>query len=201
MDTNDDRTRPTRIRVTGLQEAQLAALVRLDEACSGMFYEIGFDAAEVPVRGEADLVALTRNHNVHVAEADGVVAGLLAWRDESPGIAYLAEVSVHPELQRFGVATKLLDTLRSEARALRLEHVVVRCWEKAAWAMGFYRGHRFIPIDATAPGKVLAWRDEHSQGRPLTRPGEVALWSPVGPAPKADADGDGDETLMTGGIR
>lgn len=200
METNDDRTPPERIRLTRLQEAQLRDLVQVDQACADMFYEIGFDAAEVPVRTDGEIALLTRGHNVHVAEADHVVAGFLAWRDESPGVAYLAEVSVHPDYQRFGVATKLLEALRDEARVLRLEHVVVRCWEKATWAMSFYRRHRFIPIDATAPAKVLAWRDEHSQGRPLTRPGEVALWSPVGPAPKVLEDDGDEETLMTGGI-
>jgi GNAT superfamily N-acetyltransferase len=197
--SHDDRTTPSRIRLTGLQEAQLPDLVKLDEACARMYYEIGFDGAEVPVRSQADLGQMTRTHNVHVAEADHVVAGFLAWRDESPGVAYLADVSVHPDYQRFGVASHLLEALRNEARGLKLEHIVARCWERATWAMSFYRRQRFIVIDPTAPPKVLAWKDERlATGRPLTRPGEVALWSPVGPAPKIDVNDD--DTLMTGFI-
>ena len=119
---------------------------------------------------------------MRVAEADGIVAGLLAWHDESPGVAYLADVQVHPNYQRFGIATRLLDALRDEARNLRLEQVVVRCWEKATWAMAFYRRQRFMPIDATAPAKVRGWKERAPRhpAKPLTRPGEVALWSPIG---------------------
>ena len=199
---DDDRIAPARIRLTtGLQEAQLADLVKLDEACAAQFYEVGFDAAEVPVRSPADFVALSRHNLVHVAEADHVVAGLLAWHDESPGVAFLVDVQVHPDYQRFGIATRLLDALREDARNIRLEQVVVRCWEKATWAMAFYRRQRFMPIDATAPAKVQGWKDESlATGRPLVRPGEVALWSPIGLAPKIMTDDEMDMTLLTGEI-
>src|SRR5262245_35493426 len=96
----DDRTPPTRIRMTGLQEGQLAALVDLDAACSAMYYEAGFDAAEVPARSPADFAALGRSNSIKVAEADHVVAGFLAWHDEAPGVAYLADIQVHPDYQR-----------------------------------------------------------------------------------------------------
>jgi amino-acid N-acetyltransferase len=202
MPTDDDRIPPARIRMTtGLQEAHLPDLVKLDAACAAQFHEVGFDAAEVPVRSAADLVALSRRNSVHVAEADHVVAGLLAWHDESPGVAFLVDVQVHPDYQRFGIATRLLDALRDDARNLRLEQVVVRCWEKATWAMAFYRRQRFMPIDATAPAKVQGWKDERlATGRPLVRPGEVALWSPIGPAPKVMTDDEMDMTLLTGEI-
>jgi GNAT superfamily N-acetyltransferase len=200
MQSDDDRSSPARIRVmTGMQEAQLLALVKLDEACAAQFYRAGFDAAEVPVRSQGDLVALARHNSLRVAEADHVVAGLLAWHDESPGVAYLVDVQVHPSYQRFGIATRLLDSLRDEARNLKLEQIVVRCWEKATWALGFYRRQRFMPIDATAPAPVQGWKEERlSSGRPLTRPGEVALWSPIGLAPKIMTDDEMDMTLLTG---
>jgi amino-acid N-acetyltransferase len=198
--TKDDRTPPTRIRVsTGLQESQLPELVKLDELCAAMYHEAGFDAAEVPSRDQGDFAALARKNSVRVAEADHVVAGFLAWHDESPGVAYLVDVQVHPDYQRFGIAADLLDALRDEARKLRLEQIVVHCWEKATWAMAFYRRQRFMPIDATAPAKVQGWKEERlATGRPLTRPGEVTLWSPIGPAPKLLTDDEMDMTLLTG---
>lgn len=195
----DQRTVPSRIRInTGLQEAQLADLVRLDAACTAMYHEAGFDAAEVPARDQSDIVKLSRHNSVRVAEADHVVAGFLAWHDESPGVAYLVDVQVHPDYQHFGIAADLLDSLREEARRLKLEQIVVRAWEKAPWAMSFYRRQRFMPIDATAPAQVQGWKEERlATGKPLTRPGEVALWSPIGPAPKI-VDDEMDMTLLTG---
>jgi GNAT superfamily N-acetyltransferase len=205
MPTPDDRNRrtpPSRIRVhTGLQEAQLADLVSLDAQCAAMYYEAGFDAAEVPARDQTDFVKLSRLNSVRVAEADNFVAGFLAWHDESPGVAYLVDLQVHPEYQRFGIAADLLDSLREQARGMGLEQIVVRAWEKATWAMAFYRRQRFMPIDATAPAKVQGWKEDRlATGKPLTRPGEVALWSPIGPAPKILTDDEMDMTLLTGEI-
>src|SRR5215475_5445935 len=100
MESNDGRTAPARIHVTkGLAEQHLAALVTLDELCSNMYHAVGFDAAEVPRRSLSDFVALAKHNSIKVAEADSVVAGLLAWHDESPGVAYLVDVQVHPDYQ------------------------------------------------------------------------------------------------------
>jgi amino-acid N-acetyltransferase len=184
-----ERTPPQRIRVTGLQEAQLQALVEVERACTEMYYEIGFDGAEVPARTLSDVVALTRDHDVEVAEADHVVAGYLAWRDESPGVAYLEEISVHPDHQRVGVGSRLLETLWEGARASHLGYVVCRSWERAAWAGAFYAKAGFQRLGDDAPQKVLRWRDERAEtGRPLTRPGEVVLWAAI--PPKAEEEDD-----------
>ncbi len=196
--STDDRTRPNRVRLTGLQEAQLVPLVEVDAACSAMYYALGFDGAEVPLRSEADLFQLGRRNKITVAEADHVPAGFIAWHDESPGVAYLADIQVHPDYQRFGIASALIEAMREQARQLRLEQIVVRCWEKATWATAFYKRQRFQPIDATAPSKVQSWKEEQlASGRPLTRPGELVLWSPIGAAPKRLLD-ETDMTLVTG---
>lgn len=177
------RTPPKRVRLTGLQEAQVPELLQVEAQCAAMYHAIGFDAAEVPVRSAADLAALVRHHSVHVAEADHVPAALLAWRDESPGVAYLADLQVHPDYQRFGIASKLFDLLETEVRAHGFEHIVVRCWEKATWALAFYRSRGFVPLEGDAPTKVAAWKRDRSQGAPIVRPGEVLLWGKVSAAP------------------
>lgn len=179
---HDDRTAPKRIRVTGLQEAQLPALVALEEACTAMYHESGFDAAEVPARALSEIVALTRRHDVRVAEADDEVAGYMAWRDEAPGVAYLEELSVHPDHQRRGIATRLLAELYGRARELGMEQVVLRSREKASWAQAFYRKAGFAPIGDAAPAKVRAWRSEQeASGKPLAREGVVVLWARIPP--------------------
>jgi amino-acid N-acetyltransferase len=179
--------------VGGLEEAQLAAVVELEKATTAMYYDAGFDGAEVPTRSMVEIAGLTRNHNVRVAEADYVVAGYAAWRDEEPGVGYIEDISVHPDFQRVGVGTKLFEAMRDEARDAGIPQLVVRVWTKAPWAMAFYKKLGFVLIDDGAPAPVAKWKEQRSSGRPLTRPGEIAMWAPVGEAPKA-ADEDDDET-------
>lgn len=185
---SEERTPPQRIRISGLREDHMEDVAKVESAATALYYEIGFDGAEVPTRSIADIVSLTRHHNVRVAEADHVVAGYAAWRDESPGVAYVEEISVHPDFQRFGVGSKLMGTIQEEAREAGLKHVVARCWTRATWAMAFYKKLGFVLLDDAAPSKVLAYREERvSSGRPFTRPGEVALWAPIA-APPAEVD-------------
>ncbi|WP_437878635.1 GNAT family N-acetyltransferase [Sorangium sp. So ce513] len=191
---HDDRTAPKRIRVTGLQEAQLPALVALEQACTAMYHESGFDEAEVPARTLAEIVALTRRHDVRVAEADDEVAGYMAWRDEAPGVAYLEEISVHPDHQRRGIATRLLEELYGRARELGMEQVVLRSREKASWAQALYRKAGFAPLGDDAPAKVRAWRaEQEASGKPLAREGVVVLWAniPLKTESPRGEDGDG----------
>ncbi len=153
----DDRTPPTRVRVSRLQEVQVPAVVRIDADCAAMYHAIGFDAAEVPARSQADIVALTRDHNVYVVEADWSPAANAAWRDEAPGVAYVEEINVAPDMQRFGLGTRLLDTLREEfgirnvrnADAFRagLPEEVWRAAVELARPHGVYRTARALPID------------------------------------------------------
>jgi GNAT superfamily N-acetyltransferase len=188
MSENNDRTPPKRVRLTGLQEAQLPELLQVEAQCAAMYHAKGFDAAEVPVRSAADLAGLVRHHSVHVAEADHVPVALMAWRDESPGVAYLADLQVHPDYQRFGIATKLLALLQTEARSHGFDQILVRCWEKATWALAFYRHHGFAPLGEDAPAKIAAWKQDRSPGHPIVRPGEVLLWAAVPPAPPIEED-------------
>ncbi|MBK8257612.1 MAG: GNAT family N-acetyltransferase [Polyangiaceae bacterium] len=182
---SDDRTPPERVRVGKLQEVQVPDVVKIDHACAAMYHAVGFDAAEVPVRSYADLANLTRDHNVFVVEADWKPAGYAAWRDEVPGVAYIEEMNVDPELQRFGLGSKLLEAVRDDARRHGIKHIVLRAWTKAKWAMGFYRKNGFRDTEtATLPDDVMGWvtRKEQS-GRPVVRPGETILFGEVGEAP------------------
>ncbi|MDC3957930.1 GNAT family N-acetyltransferase [Polyangium jinanense] len=176
MTDASERVRPQRIRITKLQETQVSDLVELEKACTAMYHDLGFDAAEVPPRTWNDIAHLPRHHNVFVAEADHEVAGYLAWRDESPGVAYLEELSVHPRFQRFGVGTRLLQRFEEDALNCERYDVIARMFEKATWAQAFYAHHGFAQLGDQASRKVLGWREERSGGRPLTRPGEVLIW-------------------------
>ncbi|WP_437747090.1 GNAT family N-acetyltransferase [Sorangium sp. So ce1504] len=192
---HDERTAPKRIRVTGLQEAQLPALVALEQACTATHREAGagVGVSEIEARTLADLAALTRRHDVRVAEADDEVAGYLAWRDEAPGVAVLEELSVHPDHQRCGIGTRLLADLQDRARELGMDQIVVRSREKASWAQAFYEKKGFEPLGEGAPAKVRAWwSEQEASGSPPARAGEVILWAAI-PPQRPEAPDEGDE--------
>jgi amino-acid N-acetyltransferase len=190
---HDEGTAPKRIRVTGLQEAQLPALVALEQACTAMDRDAGSGAEEAQARTLADLAALTRRHDVRVAEADDEVAGYLAWRDEAPGVAVLEELSVHPDHRRCGIGTRLLEELQERARELGMEQIVVRSREKPGWIQAFCKKGGFEPLGDEAPGKARAWwSEQEAAGSPLIRAGEVILWAAI-PAQRAEAAAEGDE--------
>jgi N-acetylglutamate synthase-like GNAT family acetyltransferase len=170
------RTPPTKIRVTGLQEAQLPALCRIELACAAMHYEVGLDETAVRPRTEAEIAGLHRTHDVWVAEADHEVAGYLAWRDEQPKIGCVAILNVHPELQRFGIGTRLLRQLADSCADSDIAHVVARYWSQASWAAGFLDALQFHALAGELPAPVAAWRDRLELAGELALPGQLVRW-------------------------
>lgn len=178
----DERTPPERVRISGLQEAQLPAIVEVERACAAMHGELGAGAPEASPRTLPEIVALTRDHDVHVAEADYQVAGYLAWRDEPPGIGYITQIAVHPDYQRFGIGLRLLDEMQDRAWGYGIRFATARVRERAGWAIAFFRKAGFQPLGDNVPDRVLRWRDEQlAAGRTLTEPGEVLMWAALLP--------------------
>ncbi|MFO0553199.1 MAG: GNAT family N-acetyltransferase [Polyangiaceae bacterium] len=191
MSHDDERTPPRRIRIGKLEEVQVADLVKVDRACAEMYWLLGFDAAEVPTRSSNEFYQLPRNHAVRVAEADYNVAGFVAWRDEAPGIAYVEDIGVHPDYQRFGVGRKLMERVFEEAREAGFTEIALRAWDKVDFVQAFYKKlgfSRFEPGSASNPEKLALWYEEKTAGdRPFLRPDESVLWRAV---PAADEEED-----------
>ncbi len=199
--TDDERVPPKRVRLEKLQEVHVPDLRQVDHACAEQYWALGFDAAEVPVRTAGDFYHLPRHHAVRVAEADYKVCGFSAFRDEAPGVAYLEDVSVHPEYQRFGIGRKLVEHVFEEARAANLSQVVLRVWDKAEWAKAFYVSLGFRPIGDDAPAKVREWLALKTEGgRPFLRPGESAWWVNIpAAAPEEEEPEDEDDQELSDG--
>jgi len=172
----ETRTRPSKVYVGRLQDRQLDKVVELEALAKQMYVAHGFAAGDIHARSLVEIVKLTKGHNVRVADADDVVAGYLAWRDESPGVGYVEELCVHPRFQRFGVGTKLFERARQEAEELNLRAMLVRCWAKATWAKAFFTKQGFKPVDGSLPEIVETWKGEQSAAGPFVRDGEMALY-------------------------
>lgn len=190
---DDERAPPKKVRFSKLQEVHVEHLRRIDQASAERYWAVGFDAAEVPTRSTQEFYAMPKFHAVRVAEADYVVAGFIAWRDEAPGVLYIEDLSVAPEYQLFGIGAALVGKLYEEAREGGFREVVLRCWKKASWAQAFYKKLGFAELDTndttSAPQKVQEWYAEKTDGgRPFLRPAEVVMWRAIPPAPVEDDD-------------
>jgi N-acetylglutamate synthase-like GNAT family acetyltransferase len=177
---DEERTPPTRIRVTRLQEAQLSDLARIERACAEIHYEAGFNHAQIVPRTDAQIAQLYRTYDVYVAEADNIVAGYLGWRDEPPKVGCLYILNVAPEYQRFGVATRLLREMGERCQENAIRSVVARCWTQATWAHAFLASAGFKPLNKEgAPPPVAEWRERAESNNELVQPGQVVLWRAV----------------------
>jgi amino-acid N-acetyltransferase len=173
-----ETARPSKIRVTKLNEGQLRALVTIESDAAAQHHAQGI--AGVAARGERDIVELTKQHNVRVAEADDVVAGYVAWRDESPGVAYIEDVLVSADFQRVGVGDKLLAAVREEAKGLKVPVMLIRARAGAPWASAFLEKEGFAPLDDAAPAVVKTWKGEQTAGgKPLAGEGIAVLWAKI----------------------
>jgi amino-acid N-acetyltransferase len=169
---NEERTPPAKIRVTGLQEAQLVDLRRIDEQVAARHYEVGITPEQLSPRSDVTLAQLPRQNDVMVAEADHDVAGFLVWADQAPGVAYLSTLAVGADFQRFGVATRLLRELGEKTQQHGIEYVATQCWERASWALSFLAVRGFSPLEPSGlPDKVARWHEQHP-----AEPGQTLWW-------------------------
>lgn len=157
---------PVKIRVTKLQEAQLPELVRIDAETVGMHMEAGI--TNLRTRSEVELAAMTRSHDILVAEADDHVCGFLIWADQAPGVAWLAEVAIDPMRQRQGIATRMLRELGEIAQGHGIELVVAHCFDTAPWALSFLavRGFQKVEPGTGMPTKLSAWLELREEPLP-----------------------------------
>ncbi len=176
MDTGD-REPPVRVRLTGLQEAQLLELVRLEVEAAEEAIVLGVAADTLVMRSEAELRGLVRDHDVYVLEADHQVAGYLAWQDHAPGVAMLSTLVVAPQFRRFGLATRLLREAGEMAAAHGIRVAVAACYALAAETMTFLAARGFAPFETKRrpPEPLAEWLEAHP--RELFGEGRRLWWA------------------------
>jgi GNAT superfamily N-acetyltransferase len=173
--SDEENTPPEKIRITGLQEAQLKDLKRIESRCAQMFYEIGLSEEQVAPRSDMEIARLSKDHDLMIAEADHEPAGYLAWADEAPGVAWLPIIMVDPESQRFGIGTHLLRGLGDAAGKLGIGYVVTPCWERATFTMAFLAVRGFQPLEDGLPSKLAAWAENRAAD--VAKPGQRLWWA------------------------
>ncbi len=101
------------------------------------------------------------HYDLVVAEQDGRIVGVAAWdRDQHDGpeskIGLLIHgIYVHPEYQRQGIGSKLLESVKMAACAMKFEGILVRAQTDAE---KFYRAEGFDKLASEESGRDYVGR-------------------------------------------
>jgi GNAT superfamily N-acetyltransferase len=85
------------------------------------------------------------------------------------GAVHLEQLAVHPDAQRRGTGTALLEATVAEARAHGADRVTLTTFADVPWNGPFYARHGWRELDEPTPG--LAARLEHERAMGLERVG------------------------------
>ncbi len=195
MHSDDDRTRPHRLRVTGTQEAQLARArgarcrVLADVLRRGLRRRRG--PAPPPGRlhraGASEQLQGDRGRSRRRGLPPGTTRRPASRTSSTSRCTPSTSASAWP-----GSCSKRCAKRPARTSSSRWWSVAGR---RRSWAMAFYQRQRFQPIDATAPAKVQGWKEDQLQsGHALTRPGGGRALVADRPAPKStDGRRDGHD--------
>lgn len=110
------------------------------------FFSVAAIQGEMQLPGITYLLALHR----------GVAAGFVKIResarpDEIPAsrALELQQVYILPEQQRFGIGGRLIEAAARSAQAKAADGIWLSVWEKAPWAVNFYRKNGFEVVGTT----------------------------------------------------
>ena len=174
--TDDRRPPPVRVRITGLQEAQLPLLVQLEQRTAELRTEGGVSEDLARPFDDRAILSMLRTHDLRVLEADHEPSGYLAWHDEAPGVAIVDRLLVEPSLQRYGLGTRLLREVGEKASAHGIEVAVIVVPAGDAPA-ALFLGKRGFTDRAPEPDRAPAALVEWLAGRlEAVAPSGTTLW-------------------------
>ena len=113
------------VSIRPFEEDDNASMLEIEKLCpqGNEKYAMGVDKSDIIARYE-----LYDNWKVLVAEEEEKIVGWIGWTVKGDPIqeeryVYLAEVMVHPEFQRKGIATKLVTEAEKNARETGSDHI------------------------------------------------------------------------------
>ncbi len=125
--------------VRPLEPADADAAAAADLAAMQTFWDAGIplpDDSDVPLEGDLQLVGVL----------DGVVVGV-ACVELHDHVWHLAEMAVHPDVQRRGVGTAMLLDVVARASAAGAGAVTLTTFRDVPFNGPFYARHGFEPVD------------------------------------------------------
>src|SRR6266513_1823535 len=147
-DPRRSQTAATEIRIRDATEADLPAIVEIHNAAiASSISTAQLDPVTVEGRREWFRANSPAQYPIWVAELDGAIAGWLSFREFLPRCAYrgTVEISVYvsKQLQRRGVARKLLAEAVARGRQLGMHSLVGLIFSNIEPSIAFFRAAGF----------------------------------------------------------
>jgi GNAT superfamily N-acetyltransferase len=151
--------------------AQVPRLREIERAAGARFRAVGMDdIADAEVTPASILEARAASGHLYVAiDPAGVVAGFLIWSAKDR-LAYIEEVSVHPDHAGHRLAARMIDQLAEDAKG-RHAALTLATFRDVAWNAPYYARLGFIelPPKDVGPQHRISWQEQAKHGLDMTR--------------------------------
>jgi ribosomal protein S18 acetylase RimI-like enzyme len=151
--------------------AQVARLREIERAAGARFRAIGMeDIADGDVTPASILEARAESSQLYVArDPTGAVAGFLIWSAKD-GLAYIEEVSVHPDHAGHRLAARMIDELAQDVKG-RHSALTLATFRDVDWNAPYYARLGFVelPRKDIGPQHQISWKEQAKHGLDMTR--------------------------------
>jgi GNAT superfamily N-acetyltransferase len=151
--------------------AHAMRLREIERAGGARFRDIGMgDVADGDVTPATILEARAESGQLLIAVAAGdVVVGFLIWSPKD-GLAYIEEVSVHPDHAGHRLAARMIDRLAEDVRG-RHPALTLATFRDVPWNAPYYAKLGFVefPLKRVGPQHQISWQQQAKNGLDMTR--------------------------------
>ena len=151
--------------------AQSAQLQRIELAAGARFRDVGMsDIADHEPTDASVLEEHADRRRLYVAlAADQTVTGFLIWSPKD-GMAYIEEVSVHPDHAGNRLAAQMVDRLAVDIRG-RHAALSLATFRDIPWNAPYYASLGFveIPCAQVGPDHDMSWQHQSEDGLDMSR--------------------------------
>jgi GNAT superfamily N-acetyltransferase len=150
---------------------QAARLHEIERAAGSLFRSVGMnDVAENGTTPIAILEDRAEHGRLYVVVDDsGTLIGFLSWSPKD-GLAYIEEVSVHPDHAGHRLAARLIDRLAEDVRGKHAA-ITLATFRDVPWNGPYYArlGFSEMPRERVGPDHELSWKHQAENGLDMTQ--------------------------------
>lgn len=175
MPTNSSNNGQISIRHARPEDVPVLAAVETSAATLFRTVNLGW-VADMPPMEPSLLHSMIASNRVWVAVTSDDVPVAFSAAEPKDGLFYIAELSVHQEWQRKGIATRLIAVMETQARREGFSHLSLTTYRDIDWNGRFYTKLGFVEIEPAAAGVQHVEELEHEREKGHDVAGRCVMW-------------------------